>query len=193
MSVAPAFRHDPNDVEELIDRCLGGDRSAWGALYQLHRPRAVAFLRRLGVPARETEDAWQEVFLQVFRYLARFERRADFRTWLYKLCISQAARWRRRAVLARPLTWLGMAEPVTQPEWSTSRAVELVDRALARLSAGHRAAFVLFELEGLPAAGVARALGIPEASARRKIHEARTSFQAFLREQPFAEKSEAGS
>jgi RNA polymerase sigma-70 factor (ECF subfamily) len=190
MSAAAAFRHEPDDVDQLIDRCLGGDRAAWGTLYQGHRPRAVAFLRRLGVPSREAEDAWQEVFLQVFRYLARFERRADFRTWLYKLCISQAARWRRRAVLSRPLSWLGMAEPITQPEWSTSRAVELVDRALGRMSARHRAAFVLFELEGVPVAGVAQVLGIPEPSARRNIHEARTAFQAFVREQPFADRSD---
>jgi DNA-directed RNA polymerase specialized sigma24 family protein len=93
-------------------------------------------------------------------------------------------------VLTRPLTWLGVAEPITQPEWSTSRAVELVDRALARLSARHRAAFVLFELEGVPVAGVAQVLDIPEASARRKIHEARTAFQAFVREQPFGDRSE---
>jgi RNA polymerase sigma-70 factor (ECF subfamily) len=89
-------------------------------------------------------------------------------------------------VLSRPLSWLGLPEPVTQPEWSTSRAVELVDRALAQMSARHRAAFVLFELEGVPVAEVARALGVPEASARRKLHEARAVFERFLREQPFA-------
>ena len=68
-----------------------------------------------------------------------------------------------------------MAEPMTQPEWSPSRAVELVERALGRMSARQRAAFVLFELEGVPVAGVARVLGMPEASARRNIHEARTA------------------
>jgi DNA-directed RNA polymerase specialized sigma24 family protein len=68
--------------------------------------------------------------------------------------------------------------------------VELVDRALGRMSARHRAAFVLFELEGVPVAGVAQVLGIPEPSARRNIHEARAAFQAFVREQPFADRSD---
>ena len=37
----------------------------------------------------------QDVFAQVVRYLPRFEGRADFRTWLFKLCISQVNRRRR--------------------------------------------------------------------------------------------------
>src|SRR4051794_1649247 len=92
---------------DLIDRCLAGDRQAWDELHRRSRPQALAFLRRLGVGPREAEDVCQEVFLQIVRYLPRFERRADFSTWLYKLCISQAGRLRRRAALLRPLSWLG--------------------------------------------------------------------------------------
>ena len=170
---------------DLIERCVAGDREAWDELHRLYRPQALAFLRRLGVGPREAEDACQEVFLQVFRYLPGFERRADFRTWLYKLCISQAARLRRRAALLRPLWWLGLGAASIAQEWSASRAVELCDRALAAMGSGHRTAFVLFELEGLTTAEVARTLGIPDASARRKIQEARRRFEQFVRDQPF--------
>jgi RNA polymerase sigma-70 factor (ECF subfamily) len=173
---------------DLLERCVAGDAGAWDELLRQYQPHARAFLRRLGVPPPEAEDACQEVFVQVFRYLPRFERRADFRTWLYKLCISQAARVRRRAALRRPLAWLGLAAPAAAPEWSASRAVELCDRALAAMGARHRAAFVLFELEGLGGAEVARALGVPEASARRMIQEARRLFEDFVREEPFGDR-----
>src|SRR6185436_6861354 len=122
--------------------------------------QALGFLRRLGVGPRETEDACQEVFLQIFRYLHRFERRADFRTWIYKLCISQAARLRRRAALR--LSWLS-AEPAAAPAWSESHAVGLVDRALAALGPRARTVFVLFELEGVPTAEIAQLLDRPAA------------------------------
>ena len=77
MGAAAIFRDD------LLDRCVAGDEGAWHELHHEHRPRALSFLRRLGVRPHEVDDACQEVFLQVFRYLDRFERRADFRPATY--------------------------------------------------------------------------------------------------------------
>jgi RNA polymerase sigma-70 factor (ECF subfamily) len=171
-------------VPDLIDRCVAGDRLAWSDLHGRYRPCALAFLARLGVGPRDAEDACQEVFLQIFRYLDRFERRADFRTWLYKLCISQAARLRRRTALLRPLSWLGIAEPAAPAQWSASRAAELVERGLAALGARHRTVFVLFELEGLATAQIATTLGRPHATVRRQLQEARLRFEQFVRDEP---------
>jgi RNA polymerase sigma-70 factor (ECF subfamily) len=170
---------------DLIDRCVAGEGRAWSELHQCYRPQALAFLRRLGVGPREAEDACQEVFVQIFRYLPRFERRADFRTWLYKLCISQAARLRRRSALLRPLSWLGLAEVgASSPQWSASRAAELVERALGALDPQRRAIFVLFELEGLPTADIAVTLACPPATVRRQLQEARQRFELYVREEP---------
>jgi RNA polymerase sigma-70 factor (ECF subfamily) len=176
---------------DLLDRCVAGDRHAWRQLHTLYRPQAVAFLRRLGVGEREADDACQEIFLQVFRYLPRFERRADFRTWLYKLCISQAARARRRALLAAPLRWLRrqLSEPISQPELSPTRARELCAAALATLSPRQREVFVLFELEELSTAAIARLLDAPDATIRRQLHEARHKFERQVREQPLPERT----
>lgn len=171
---------------DLLDLCATGDRDAWRELHAQYRPQALAFLLRLGVGLREAEDACQDIFLQVFRYLDRFERRADFRTWLYKLCISQAARARRREVLARPIRWWrhGFGEPSVLPELSGSRAAELVDGALATLSPRQRQVFVLFEFQELPTAEIARVLGAPSATIRRQLQEARRRFERFVRDQP---------
>jgi RNA polymerase sigma-70 factor (ECF subfamily) len=172
--------------QELIDRCVAGDARAWADLHRACRPQALRFLRRLGVGPRDAEDACQEVFLQMVRYLARFERRADFRTWVYKLCISQAARLRRRRALLWPLAWLGLAEPSHPPQWSDSRAAALCERALGTLSVRQRAVFVLFEIEGLATAEIARALESPPATVRRQLQEARVRFERFVREEPIS-------
>jgi RNA polymerase sigma-70 factor (ECF subfamily) len=171
----------PDPARPLIDRCLAGEPGAWEELDRRYRPQALAFLRRLGVAA-EAEDACQEVMVQVFRYLPRFERRAELRTWLYKLCVSQASRARRRALLTRPLRWLtGRSEPVALPDWSAGRTVDLVERALVAMGDDCRAVFVLYELEGLSTEEIARVLGRPGPSVRRRLHHARARFEAFLR------------
>ena len=178
---------------DLLDRCVAGDRDAWRELHTLYRPQAVAFLRRLGVGAREADDACQEIFLQIFRYLPGFERRADFRTWLYKLCISQAARVRRRALLAAPLGWWRRppeeTRDIASPELSNARALALVDGALATLSPRQREIFVLFELEEVPTAEIARLLGSPAATIRRQLQEARHKFERFVREHPLGDRT----
>ena len=184
--MVPAVTNPP----DLLDLCVAGDRDAWCELHALYRPAALGFLIRLGVRPREAEDACQDIFIQVFRYLHRFERRADFRTWLYKLCISQAARVRRRALFARPLQWLrgdGPGAPVTLPEFSGARSIELIDGALATLSNRQREVFVLFELEEVPTAEIARLLGSPSATVRRQLQEARRKFESFVRDQPMGQ------
>lgn len=185
-SSAPALA-----VPDLLDRCVAGDRTAWRELHALYRPQALGFLRRLGVGEREADDACQEIFLQIFRYLGGFQRRAEFRTWLYKLALSQAARLRRRAVLAQPLTWLRrqLADDAaaTLPELSPTRSRELVDRALASLGRREREVFVLYEFEELATAEIASIVGAPSATIRRQLQEAREKFARAIREQPMGQ------
>lgn len=174
---------------DLLDSCVAGDHQAWRELHATYRPQALAFLLRLGVGPREAEDACQEIFLQVFRYLHRFERRADFRTWLYKLCISQTARVRRREVLSKPLAWLRrqLGDPVSLPDFSAGHSRDLAERALATLSARQRRVFVLFELEELSTVEIARLLRVPSATVRRQLHEARRKFERFVRDPPLGD------
>ena len=51
---------------------------------------------------------------------------------------------------------------------------------LGRMKAIHRDVFVLFELEGVEGDEVARILGCPPATVRRRLHYARTEFEALL-------------
>jgi RNA polymerase sigma-70 factor (ECF subfamily) len=174
-------------TDPLIARCLAGERQAWRELHQRYYATAYGFLRRLGVRPAEVEDACQDVFVQVFRYLATFQHRADLRTWLYKLCISQAGRVRRRAALRAGLAWILRQEAIDAvargPEWTESDAQRRLHRALDRMKDIHRGVFVLFELEGLSGEEVAVATGLPHATVRRRLHTARREFQALVEEE----------
>jgi RNA polymerase sigma-70 factor (ECF subfamily) len=139
----------------------------------------------MGIPSSELDDACQEVFVQVFRYLARFEQRADFRTWLYRLCLSQASRVHRRRRVRETLDWfLGRAPSigatVLEPEWSMSMATQRVKQALDQMKPMHKAVLVLFEFEGIEGEEVARILGCPPATVRRRLHYARQEFETLL-------------
>ena len=170
-------------VRHLFDRCVAGDEQAWRDLHRTYYPTACRFLGRMGIAGGDLDDACQEVFVQVFRYLARFERRADFPTWLYKLCLTQASRLRRRRKLQQAFTWLLGHEGAARTaghEWSEHTTADRVRRILDLMKPLHREVFVLFELEGVDGDEIARILDCPASTVRRRLHYARREFEQLL-------------
>lgn len=170
----------PSD-EALLARCVSGDQAAWRDLYRLYYPIAGAFLRKLGVRDAEVDDAVQEVFAQLFRYLPRFRGDALLKTWLYKLCMTQARRVRRWHTISNALRrWFSTEDSVTGLALSEPAARERVERSLERLSEGERLVLVLYEFEGLNGEEIARIAGCPVTTVWRRLHYARRRFVSSL-------------
>ena len=168
----------------LLDDCLEGDESAWRHLHRLSYPRAAAFLRKLGVSELDLEDAAQDVFVQLFRYLPNFRRESELSTWLYRICISQARSVRRRKrvtqTLARLLALGTTPTLVSTPSLPDAVARRRVEAALSKMTEGDRTVFVLYEMEGVPGKRIAEIVDSPEASVWRRLHGARQVFRRAL-------------
>lgn len=168
----------------LLEQCIGGDQDAWRALHRQYFPIATAFLRRLGVRETDLEDAAQEVFVQVFRYLPRFRGQAEFRTWLYQLCITQRRRMRRsyfvRDLLESVFLQKHPATLVSGPGFSEELAQRRLDAALAKLPEAERVVFVLYEMQNLSGPEIGAIVGAKPATVWRRLHYARRSLQEAL-------------
>lgn len=140
-------------------------------------------LQRLGVRARDLEDALQEVFVVVHRRRHTFDGSARMTSWLFGICLRVAAAHRRRAHVRRELVSVSgedelAEEPGASPE---AQAIARQDRArldavLDRLELGRRAVFVMFEIEGMSAAQIAEVLGIPLGTVYSRLSAARADF-----------------
>src|SRR5436305_13767134 len=82
----------PTSELELIRRARAGAEDAFAELVRLHGARVYGALRRFGLSEEEADEVAQEVFLRVWRGLARFEERAQFSTWLYRIAFNEAQR-----------------------------------------------------------------------------------------------------
>jgi RNA polymerase sigma-70 factor (ECF subfamily) len=182
-----SFGETANEQSTLVDRCVSGEADAWRTLHGTYRPIVSAYLRRLGVRGEDLEDACQEVFLQTFRYLAAFRGDAQLRTWLYRLCITEARKTRERrrsadaarAALAcetRPDAAAGGA--MMSERWADQK----LGAALGALTQRERLVFALFEMRGLPGKEIAEIAGCPVATVWRRLHEARQTFRAAIEE-----------
>lgn len=166
---------------DLIPRSIRGDEAASRALHAHYYPVASAFLRKLGTRPGDIEDACQDVFMQFFRYLPSFRGESQLQTWLFRVCVTQARRARRRQKLSDLVSVLLMrrirADVIPPADKSDA---SMVERALGRMGDELRVTFVLFELEGHSGKEVAEILRCPEATIWRRLYAARRIFRESL-------------
>lgn len=177
-------------IEVAIPQSATPSKTDWSkefrVLYEAHGSNINRFLMRLGVKPNQLEDARQEVFLEAYRYLPQFRGECSLKTWLYRICISEARRTRKRESLrGLVLAVFGQhatSEGSTRGELTSEQSARLVERALAKLTRAEREVFVLYELEGMAGTEIATVLGIPEASVWRRLHYARERFRGVVEE-----------
>jgi len=170
----------------LIERCRKGDLAAFEEIYRAHSPRLYSLaLRMMGNPA-DAEDMLQEIFLSAHRKLEGFRGDAALGTWLYRLATNQCLDYlRSRAAKTSQVTGtlddeIGLADAGSRGIADRTVASIDLERALALLPEGARAAFVLHDVQGLEHREVAEVLGVAEGTSKSQVHKARLKLRALL-------------
>jgi RNA polymerase sigma-70 factor, ECF subfamily len=168
---------------DIVSRAQSGDVAAFRLLYQQHHRQVLRQLRYL-VAASELEDVLQEVFVQVFRSLPKFERKSSFSTWLYRITIHVAMKVRRKrsrkalelveTVPDRPDEQLVSADD----QFAASQRHAQVELLLQKLSPKKRAVLVMHDLQGMEAAAIAEVLETNVLTVRTRLFYARRELEA---------------
>lgn len=183
---APAVSAGRAGDMALVERCRRGDLGAFEELYRTHAGKLFSVAcRMLGNPA-DAEDILQEIFLSAHRKLDSFRGESALGTWLYRLATNQCLDYlRSRAARTNQVTDAFDDEPVRYEAGTRGLAEQTVtkmdlERALAQLPEGCRAAFVLHDVQGLEHREVAEALGIAEGTSKSQVHKARLRLRLLL-------------
>ncbi len=179
----------------LVELCRSGDPQAFARLVSLHEGMVFNLAARLLGSADEAKDVSQDVFLQVYRALSRFEGRSSLKTWIYRICVNQCRNrrrfWRRRHtestssldVLTRgEEAQLAADRNGPSPFDGVARREQAghVQAALQRLSFDHRVILLMRESDGLSCTEIAAALGIAEGTVKSRLARARDAFRALV-------------
>jgi RNA polymerase sigma-70 factor (ECF subfamily) len=172
---------------DLARRCRDGDANAFEELYRQHAGRLYNLTFRMAGSAQEAEDLLQEVFLHAYRKLGSFRGDSSLGTWLYRLGMNQCLDYLRgrQAKMSQATDSLdddGAAE-LASPASATPIAVNRMDleRAIAKLPHGCRAAFLLHDVEGFEHHEVAKILGVSEGTSKSQVHKARMKLRGMLK------------
>jgi RNA polymerase sigma-70 factor (ECF subfamily) len=166
---------------ELVEAACRGDRSALDRLLRRHYDRIWALCRRLTGNDADAQDAAQEALIAISRGLHRFDGRAAFTTWSYRVatnaCLDELRRRTRRPDPV-PADGVLLVDTAPPPDHVTERLD--VDAALGHLSSEFRAAVVLRDLCDLEYADIADILGLAPGTVRSRIARGRAQLAQLL-------------
>ena len=156
----------------LIARAQGGDSDAFAALYDRHYDAIRRYLVTALRDRHDAEDAAQDVFVQAFRALPRYEVRAQpLRSWLFRIARNVAidrAR-RRRSAPHDPATLDARFDRGTTEALDAVRSADALRAHLARLPDSQREVIFLRYAADLDAGELA-AMTSRTPAAVRQIH-----------------------
>jgi len=159
----------------LVGRAQNGDVDAFELIYNEHSGRVYALcLRLMGGEQTAATELMQDVFVRAWKNLAKFRGESAFSSWLHRLAVNamleNARSDKRRIARVLPMddtSQIGAFSPGDSPDLRID-----LERAIARLPAGARTAFVLHDIEGYQHKEIAAQLGVAVGTVKAQVHRA---------------------
>lgn len=172
---------DPRTDEQLVTAAREGDRAATDILLRRYYDRIHAVCRRIAGSTRDADDAAQEAMIRVVRNLDRFDGRAAFSTWLYRVATNAALdelRRRRRRPQLRIVNPDDdrSDDPIDELAQRTVESIAdrlAIEAALTRLPEEFRVPVALRDVAGLDYAEIAHVLDVPTGTVKSRIARGR--------------------
>ena len=166
--------------EDLVGRAAAGDVEAFEMLVATRLSRAFRTASAILGSEADASDVVQEAFVATWRSLPKLRDRTRFDAWLNKMIVNRCRDVLRQRGRSREVA-LDTAMDL-RSEDSTGAAGEMatMTAAFERLNIGHRHLLVMHHLHRVPVADLARELGIPEGTAKWRLHAARAALARAL-------------
>lgn len=164
--------------EGLAARAAAGDGAAFGQLVREHQSMLRGFLLRLTRGDRAlADDLAQEAFLEAWRKIGQFRGEGSFRGWLARIAYTRYLMEARRRKL-EALDEDAGAEQISEGLEPATRFD--LERCLAKLPLGERAALTLCYALGHSHDEAAQILGMPIGTVKSHVLRGRKSLMAML-------------
>src|SRR5262249_43560486 len=150
---------------EVIERVLAGDTGLYELLMRRYNQRVYRAVRAVLRNDSEAEDVMQEAYVRAYQYLARFEQRASFCTWVTRIAVNEAlARLERQKRFSSETDEEGasmadgLESKTMNPEEATAvvQTRALLEQAILELPYPYRIVIMLRDVEEMNTAEAAQ-------------------------------------
>lgn len=174
-----------------MERARRGDAAAFDLLLRRYQDRVYNLCYRMCSRHEDALDLTQKTLIRAWEALPRFESRAIFFTWLFRIAVNQVLSHRRLRRPTRSLdaeTRNGRWESQIEPEEHERPANRMqreelrlrLEAALEQIEPDYRVAVLLKDVEGLDYAEIAAVLRVPPGTVKSRIHRGRMALRALL-------------
>ena len=173
---------EATEAAAVLARARQGDSDAFRALVERHSHAVFRLAYRMTGNEQDAEDVVQESFLRAYRQLGRFEARANFGTWLYRIVANcsvdllrvRQSRQDQSRVEGLEAVELSLAGDGHGPDRLAESAEigKRVEDAMRDLSPLERAAFTLRHHEGRSIQEISKMLGLGTSAAKHSVFRA---------------------
>ncbi|HKW64017.1 MAG TPA: sigma-70 family RNA polymerase sigma factor [Candidatus Acidoferrum sp.] len=174
------------DDRELVRRAQREDKEAFEELVRRHQHRVFAVAGGILKRREDVEDIAQQVFVKAYFSLKRFDQRAAFSTWLYKITVNECWDMLRKKKV-RPLVYeADLSEEQARQVISSAEkrkdvpdiserleARQRVERLLEGLDERDRLMLILKEVEGFSIEEIAEVLELNPNTVKVRLFRAR--------------------
>lgn len=161
-------------TKEWIEAAQKGDTEAFLALLQMHDRQVMSVVYRFAGCMADREDLYQDIFIHVFQSIKKYQFRASFRTWLYRVALNRCYSYLRSRKSFEVLEDQG-GNPL---DFESRAKIQAVHQALAKLRGPQRISFHLFYVESWSVEEIAEVLHCQVGTVKAHLQRARSKIKS---------------
>lgn len=170
------------EVIRLIAAWKAGDGDALGRLLKRFESRVYATCWRITRKHDDALDMAQQTFINAIKHLEDYDGRAQFGTWIYRICTNACISHLRREKVRRhegpdSMAFTSSPEPLPDSSVEEAEVNATLHQALDSIDPDLRALLVLRDGQGLDYADIAHVLGVPVGTVKSRLFRARAALR----------------
>lgn len=190
------IRKMPDEDAGLVKSAKSGDTAAFDELVKKYGPKLYGLIYHMTSSHEDTNDLLQEIFAKAYRSLRKFRGKSKFYTWVYSISVNMTLNFLKK----RNRYWKISLDDVDRAiefddefieqtsqvdiirECNIHELQRRLNEALMRLTDDHRAVVIMFDIQGMMHAEIAKILKVSSGTVRSRLYYAHRQLQNYLEE-----------
>lgn len=179
-----------NNELHIIAQILGGKTEAFSYFMDTYGQQVFTLIVRMVDSAEDAEELTQDTFMKAFSHLSSFCGHSSFSTWIYRIAYNTALSALRKRATQDTFTcderlWNQLSDSEIDESLDSEEEsrIELLKRAIRRLSPEEQAVVTLFYEEEKSVAELSEILKQTENNVKMKLHRIRKKLYLLMKEE----------
>lgn len=171
-----------------IEQTLKGNKHAYAFILRKYKDMIFSIALKFFKNREEAEDMTQEIFIKVYRVMAKYKGESKFSTWLYRIayntCLDKIKKNKRYSFIQKNENYAneagaGQAEIFEEIDQRDKK--QIIQAALSTLLSQDQTLIMLYYYEELSLKEIAEIIGIKENNVKVRLHRSRNKLAALLK------------